>query len=108
VADVRVLAASLGACGGEHCRAPRRPPRAIPTHGHMFVCLLYLDGGALPWRPETEEAMMAEHKDQAEHTLEDHTHGEGCGHETVQHDDHVDYLHDGHKHAEHGDHYDEH
>jgi hypothetical protein len=40
-----------------------------------------------------------------EHT---HRHGPDCGHETVQHDDHVDYVHDGHKHAEHDDHYDEH
>jgi hypothetical protein len=38
----------------------------------------------------------------------EHIHGEGCGHETVQHGDHVDYLHDGHRHAEHDDHYDEH
>lgn len=51
---------------------------------------------------------MADHENQAEHTRDEHAHGEGCGHETVQHDDHVDYLHDGHKHAEHGDHYDEH
>lgn len=42
------------------------------------------------------------------HTVDEHAHGEDCGHEAVQHDDHVDYLHDGHKHAEHGDHYDEH
>ena len=38
----------------------------------------------------------------------EHVHGEGCGHETVQHGDHVDYLHDGHRHAEHEGHYDEH
>ena len=44
----------------------------------------------------------------AEHTVAEHQHGEGCGHETVQHGDHVDYVHDGHRHAEHGDHYDEH
>lgn len=37
-----------------------------------------------------------------------HAHGAGCGHDAVQHGDHVDYLHDGHKHAAHGDHYDEH
>jgi zinc transport system permease protein len=42
-----------------------------------------------------------------------HIHGEGCGHETVQHGDHVDYVHDGHRHAVHVDqtgapHYDEH
>lgn len=45
----------------------------------------------------------------AEHTLEEHTHGSAdCSQETVQHGDHVDYLHDGHRHAQHGDHYDEH
>lgn len=52
----------------------------------------------------------------AEHTPTEHAHGEGCGHEAVQHgdhvdykhDDHVDYIHDDHRHAEHGDHYDEH
>ena len=40
-----------------------------------------------------------------------HTHGPGCGHESVLHADHVDYLHDGHVHREHhttdGVHYDE-
>ncbi len=30
-----------------------------------------------------------------------HTHGPGCGHESVVHADHVDYLHDGHVHREH-------
>ncbi|MEZ5093046.1 metal ABC transporter permease [Nocardioides sp.] len=37
-----------------------------------------------------------------------HVHGPDCGHPAVQHDDHVDYIHDGHRHAEHGSHYDEH
>jgi hypothetical protein len=42
-------------------------------------------------------------------TGEDHRHGSGdCTHESVQHGDHVDYVHDGHLHAEHGDHNDEH
>ena len=40
--------------------------------------------------------------------MAEHRHGESCGHEAIQHGDHVDYLHDGHRHAEHGDHYDEH
>jgi zinc transport system permease protein len=44
--------------------------------------------------------------DEAEDHL--HTHGPGCGHEPVEHEDHVDYLHDGHRHAAHGAHYDEH
>lgn len=42
------------------------------------------------------------------HEHPDHIHGEGCGHETVQHGDHVDYLHEDHRHAEHEGHYDEH
>lgn len=37
-----------------------------------------------------------------------HRHGPGCGHQAVEHEDHVDYLHDGHRHAPHGAHYDEH
>lgn len=46
---------------------------------------------------------------QAEHTLAEHQHGgSDCTHVTVQHGDHVDYLHDGHKHADHEGHYDEH
>lgn len=51
---------------------------------------------------------MADHDKQAEHTVADHAHGKDCGHETVQHEDHMDYLHGGHKHALHEDHYDEH
>jgi hypothetical protein len=37
-----------------------------------------------------------------------HVHGEGCGHETVQPGDHVDYVHDGHRHAGHEGHDDVH
>jgi hypothetical protein len=36
-----------------------------------------------------------------------HRHGPDCGHKTVQHGDHVDYVHDGHYHRVHGDHVDE-
>lgn len=49
----------------------------------------------------------AEHS-RHEATDHPHVHGESCGHEAVQHGDHVDYLHDGHRHASHDDHYDEH
>jgi hypothetical protein len=38
----------------------------------------------------------------------EHVHGEDCGHEAVQHGDHVDYIHDGHHHAAHDGHWDEH
>jgi len=44
----------------------------------------------------------------AEHSLDDHTHGENCGHQAVEHEDHVDYMHGEHMHAEHDGHYDEH
>jgi zinc transport system permease protein len=37
-----------------------------------------------------------------------HQHGPGCGHPAIDHDDHIDYVHDGHRHAAHGAHYDEH
>ncbi|TDC53395.1 metal ABC transporter permease [Jiangella ureilytica] len=37
-----------------------------------------------------------------------HQHDPDCGHPTVEHGDHTDYLHDGHLHAAHGRHYDEH
>lgn len=54
----------------------------------------------------TETQQTGEHERHVEeHT---HRHGDGCGHESVQHDDHVDYVHDGHRHSEHDDHYDEH
>ncbi|MEP6697523.1 MAG: metal ABC transporter permease [Pseudonocardiales bacterium] len=44
--------------------------------------------------------------DEAEDHL--HLHGEDCGHPSLEHDDHLDYLHHGHRHAAHGAHYDEH
>ena len=42
------------------------------------------------------------------HVSHDHEHGEGCGHDTVVHGDHLDYVHDGHRHAAHEGHWDEH
>lgn len=42
------------------------------------------------------------------HSSHDHQHKEGCGHMSVKHGDHTDYLHDGHLHHVHGDHVDEH
>jgi len=38
----------------------------------------------------------------------EHEHGADCGHPMIEHDNHVDYLHDGHRHAPHQGHYDEH
>ncbi len=40
--------------------------------------------------------------------VHEHEHGPGCGHLSVPHGDHVDYVHDGHRHAPHEGHWDEH
>ncbi|MDQ3186374.1 MAG: hypothetical protein M3Q16_07990 [Pseudomonadota bacterium] len=37
-----------------------------------------------------------------------HRHGPGCGHESVPHGKHIDYLVDGHLHHPHSDHCDDH
>ncbi|HEX4514754.1 MAG TPA: hypothetical protein VH054_14495 [Polyangiaceae bacterium] len=37
-----------------------------------------------------------------------HTHGPSCGHETIPHAGHVDYVVDGHLHHPHGEHCDHH
>jgi hypothetical protein len=37
-----------------------------------------------------------------------HIHGPSCGHETVPHGDHIDYLVNGRLHHPHGDHCDDH
>lgn len=44
----------------------------------------------------------------ATHTGHEHRHGHGCGHPTVQHESHTDYVHDGHLHHPHAEHVDEH
>ena len=42
------------------------------------------------------------------HEAHTHQHKSGCGHKTIEHNDHSDYLHDGHMHHLHNDHVDEH
>ncbi|HWE57641.1 MAG TPA: hypothetical protein VG435_19215 [Acidimicrobiales bacterium] len=42
------------------------------------------------------------------HEDHDHEHGPDCGHESVEHEDHIDYIHDGHRHFAHEGHWDEH
>jgi hypothetical protein len=37
-----------------------------------------------------------------------HQHGAGCGHTAIQHEDHIDYLHNNHLHNHHHDHIDDH
>lgn len=51
------------------------------------------------------DAMVAPHVAAESHP---HEHVEGCGHPSVQHGDHTDFIHQGHRHARHADHYDEH
>ncbi|PZE68854.1 zinc transporter permease [Curtobacterium sp. MCBD17_021] len=58
--------------------------------------------------PTPGQAPEDEHR-VAEHGVSEHEHeGDGGEHETVEHGDHVDFVHDGHRHARHEDHYDEH
>jgi zinc transport system permease protein len=45
------------------------------------------------------------HKEAEQH---EHEHGPHCGHPAIEHEHHLDYLHDGHRHAPHEGHYDEH
>jgi hypothetical protein len=54
----------------------------------------------------TDTGTQADHRI-AEHSVTEHQHGEGCGHEAVQDGDHVDYVHGTHRHFAHEDHYDE-
>ncbi len=41
-------------------------------------------------------------------TQDNHVHDSGCGHESIPHGDHVDYLVDGRLHHQHEDHVDDH
>lgn len=47
---------------------------------------------------------MSSHKTHDRHS---HVHQSGCGHKTIQHGDHNDYLHDGHMHHIHTGYIDE-
>ena len=53
-----------------------------------------------------EPAEIEEAKHEHDHT--DHEHGPDCGHEAVEHEGHVDYVHDGHRHWWNRDHWDKH
>src|SRR5262245_53536825 len=48
---------------------------------------------------------MTEHQTHDSHP---HRHQAGCGHISIRHEDHTDYLHDGHLHHLQNDHIDEH
>jgi len=53
---------------------------------------------------DTKQSTKDDCKKHEGHT---HRHGPECGHKSVKHGDHIDYLHDGHHHRVHGDHVDE-
>ena len=57
-----------------------------------------------PEKKEAQTSDTAPCKPQPNH---EHQHGATCGCKTVQHGDHVDYVHDGHLHRIHGNHVDE-
>ena len=78
------------------------PSTHAQLHKGMRMCLSV---SAAHCGLEDRSSMSTSHDVHTDHT---HVHGPSCGHASVQHDDHVDYLHDGHAHHLHGDHYDEH
>ncbi len=114
------MALGMAAALGGLVIAAFAPSNASVSPGPTIV-LLSLFGFAVTWplgmwlrRHERLTAPFAagvpgEHQTPDIHP---HEHGPDCGHVAVEHDDHVDYVHDGHRHAVHltgeGPHYDEH
>ena len=78
-----------------------------PSGGTIVLLAIAAVLLATPLGVGVERARRRRHRHGERHEHR-HEHAEGCGHESVPHGDHVDYLHDGHRHAPHGDHYDEH
>jgi hypothetical protein len=64
--------------------------------------------GMNPGMWENEKAFEPKEVEEAEHEHDDHEHGPDCGHEAVEHDDHIDYVHDGHRHWWNGSFWDKH
>jgi zinc transport system permease protein len=114
------MALGIGASLGGLLLAAYAPAEASVAPGPTIV-LLALFGFAVTWplgvwvrrRARLTAPFAAgvpgEHQTPETHP---HQHGPDCGHVAVEHDDHVDYVHDGHRHAVHvtgeGRHYDEH
>ena len=48
--------------------------------------------------PHAFEQLQDILEDEAHEHHGNHEHGPDCGHEAIEHGDHVDYLHDGHRH----------
>ena len=70
-----------------------------PHDGHVDECSI--DVGTANPAACTPSHACAGHK-------QGHVHGSGCGHESVPHGDHIDYLVDGHLHHPHSGHCDDH
>jgi zinc transport system permease protein len=114
------MALGIGASLGGLLLAAYAPAEASVAPGPTIV-LLSLFGFAVTWplgvwvrrrarlRAPFAAGVPEEHQTPETHP---HEHGPDCGHVAVEHDDHVDYVHDGHRHAVHvtgeGPHYDEH
>jgi zinc transport system permease protein len=114
------MALGIGASLGGLLLAAYAPAEAAVAPGPTIV-LLSLFGFAVTWplgvwvrrrarlRAPFAAGVPDEHQTPETHP---HEHGPDCGHVAVEHDDHVDYVHDGHRHAVHvtgeGPHYDEH
>jgi len=114
------MALGIGASLGGLLLAAYAPAEASVAPGPTIV-LLSLFGFAVTWplgvwvrrrarlRAPFAAGVPGEHQTPETHP---HEHGPDCGHVAVEHDDHVDYVHDGHRHAVHvtgeGPHYDEH
>ncbi|MCT1459693.1 metalloregulator ArsR/SmtB family transcription factor [Aestuariimicrobium sp. p3-SID1156] len=109
---LRVLR-SAGAVSVEHS-GRERINQLADEHVHHIVqdTLAHVGHAPSPTdsidHPEEHDMTDQTTHEAAEHTFEEHTHGEHCGHDAIEHGDHVDFLHDGHRHAAHDDHYDEH
>jgi len=114
------MALGIGASLGGLLLAAYAPADASVAPGPTIV-LLSLFGFAVTWplgvwlrRRARLTAPFAAGVPEEHQTPETHPHEHGpdCGHVAVEHDDHVDYVHDGHRHAVHvtgeGPHYDEH
>jgi zinc transport system permease protein len=69
----------------------------------LLAIAVFLLAATVSWLRTAVHARR--HHDERDHR---HEHGPDCGHEAVQHGDHVDYVHDGHRHAAHGASYDDH
>ena len=91
------------------------PQRTAVRHDNHID---YLDHGRLLHEGDgrSEEHRIANsatnpHRCDPDHRVEaepGHVHGPNCGHETVPHGDHSDYLVNGRLHHQHGDHIDDH